>query len=391
MDLSRRGIEAFPLDVPPSTAWLILSNNMITRVPSEVRALERIERLALNDNSIAEVEEGLGELSRLSWIDMTRNNLKTLPRSLFFRRLVGLGLSENEFEEVPECVFNFKALRKFGFFANKVRFVSPRIQNLQNLVKLDLSNNLIEELPDEICLLKSLTWLNISSNKLKRLPPQFGDLENLEELGLGNNALQSIPRLHKMKALRVFSAFNNEIEDFEICSESLWKADLSNNKLRRFPKSLLKSPALHTLSLRNNQIEEICLERVLCSNLRSIDLRSNRLKSIPLKFLRSVESCQALLLEGNNFTPAKDVFPQIPTLQSVCLSLCPRMFPEKTEAWNVCDTCGRLFANEPIRMYFLASLEPEEKFCLEEEVCTSRCYLNSIKAKTGEDLFCSRI
>lgn len=394
LDLSRRRIENIPFsDIPANTAWLILSNNVIRRIPREIEKFRKVERLALNDNSISEVSESLQVLSRLSWVDMTRNRLKTLPSGLAFTHLVGLGLSENEFEEIPECVYNFQALRKFGFFANKIRFVSPRIQNLRNLVKLDLSNNLIEELPDEICTLRSLAWLNISNNKLKRLPKNFGELVNLEELGLGNNCLEHLPSLSNMKRLKVLSAFGNELREFAIESQSVRKVDLSGNRLECFPTCLLRVPTLHTVSLKNNAIEKIAMRSAERSNLRSVDIRFNKLKSLPLKFLKSIEGCQALLLEGNDFTIKKDVFPDIPSLQSICLG---KYINTDIKAENsvrsksVCDCCGRFFVSEPIKMYFLASLEHEDKFCLEEEVCTNRCYVDSIKIKSCRSIFCSR-
>lgn len=393
-DLSRRGIVRVPFaEIPATTAWLVLSNNLIRQIPREIEGLAKIERLAINDNSIAEISDGFAALSRLSWVDMTRNNLKTLPANLVFPRLVGLGLSENEFEEVPDCIFSFTALRKFGFFANRIRFVSPKIQNLQSLVKLDLSNNVLESLPDELCALRSLTWLNVSNNRLKALPARLGDLVNLEELGLGNNNLASLPCLDAMTRLRVLSAFNNEIATFAAGAGALRKVDLSNNRIARFPNSLLKIPNLHTLSLKNNLVARISVKKVQKSNLRSIDLRFNKIDAIPLKFLRSIERCQALLLDGNDFAVKKDFFPAVPSLQSICLSRYANSAAGACEIGprNVCDCCARVFVNAPIKMYFLASLEPHEKFCLEEDVCSSACYLNSIKIKSARDAFCNRI
>lgn len=396
LDLSRRRMGVFPMqEIPLQTAWLVLSNNQISRVPDEIKRLQMIERLALNDNSISEVEEGFGQLSKLTWVDMTRNNLKGLPSNLYFNKLVGLGLSENDFEEIPQCVFNFKSLKKFGFFSNRIKFISPKIENLRNLVKLDLSNNLIEELPDEICCLNNLSWLNLSNNKLKKLPSNFGMLVNLEELGLGNNSLEEIPDMSNIKRLRIFSAFNNKIKSFDIKSSSIRKIDLSNNQIKKFPECLLKIRNLHTLSLKNNLVQEISTRKIVSSNIRSIDLRFNMLNSIPLKFLKSIENCQVLLLEGNKFSIRKDSFPQIPSLHNICMNNyinSPRKIDRKVENRNsICDSCCRIFVSKSIKMYFLASLDPGEKFCLEEEVCSNKCYLNSIEMKSSGDAFCNLI
>ncbi|KCZ78721.1 hypothetical protein H311_00241, partial [Anncaliia algerae PRA109] len=295
--------------------------------------------------------------------------------------------SENEFEEIPECVFRFLFLRKFGFFYNKIKYISPSIQYLVNLVKLDLSNNCITELPNEICKLRNLTWLNISHNKLRQLPFSFGDLNKLEELGLGKNLLESLPNLNNLSQLRILSLFSNKLTSFEIEAFTIKKIDLSDNLLETFPNCLLNITNLELVNLRNNKIKSINLNNSFNSDLRSIDLSKNQLECIPFKFIKSVEKCGIIYLENNNFKKKEDQFPPIPSLKDICLTnYCNTgsKAEKKVKPKYICDFCYRYFVYTPIIVYYRAFIESGDSFVLQEEICRSRCYLGSVRCKNEE-------
>lgn len=100
-----------------------------------------------------------------------------------------LGLSENEFETIPDCVYKFRNMRKFGFFSNRI----TSTRNLKDIVKVDLSNNKLESLPDQFCLLVNISWLNLSNNRLQHLPLDITRLTKLKKLCLGTNNLTELP------------------------------------------------------------------------------------------------------------------------------------------------------------------------------------------------------
>lgn len=388
LDFSCKGYSEIPFSlITEETTWLVLSYNKIDRIPKEISKVENLERLALNDNYVEEIDPSLADLKNLNWLDLTRNKLSKLPQNLFLFNLLGLGLSENNFEEIPECIFRFIRLRKFGFFYNRIKVISPSIQFLVNLMKLDLSNNSIEELPEEICKLRNLTWLNLSHNKIKRLPNNFGNLTKLEELGLGKNNLEELPNMNDLGQLRILSLFSNKIRNFQIEAFTIKKIDLSNNSLRIFPNCVLNISNLEMVNLKNNKINQILLKNPLSSNLKSIDLSNNLLEFIPFKFIKSIEKCAIINLDNNPFKKPEDIFPQIPSLKELCLSKysntgsrAERMVKPK----YMCDFCYRMFVYIPVCVYYKAFMENGDSFVLKEELCKSRCYLGSVRCKNEE-------
>ncbi|RVD92764.1 leucine-rich repeat-containing protein [Tubulinosema ratisbonensis] len=388
LDLSKKRFTEIPFNIiPKETSWLVLSYNNIEKICDDIKGLRSLERMAINDNKICEISCALNELKKLSWLDLTRNNLKSLPDNLFLINLLGLGLSENEFEEIPQCIFKFLRLKKFGFFYNKIRYISPSIQFLINLVKLDLSNNYIEELPEEICNLRNLTWLNLSHNKIKKLPDCFNKLNKLEELGLGRNCLESLPNLDNLTQLRILSLFGNKLSNFEINSFTIKKIDLSNNLLTLFPNCALKICNLEMLNLKNNKLKKIKLKKPLLTFIKSIDLSNNLLESIPFKFIKSIDKCNIINLENNLFKKKEDFFPPVPSLKEICISKCfslgvkVNVFVKRE---YVCDFCNNVFVHKPILVYYRAYLECGDSFVLKEEICKSRCYLGSVRVKNEE-------
>lgn len=372
VDLSRQRLTNIPfMIISPRVTWLILTDNKITTIPSDIKLLPNLERLSLSDNCINHISENLKELKNLSWLDLTRNSLRSMPTDLNFNRMVGLGLSENLFDEIPDWVYNCRNLRKLGFFSNHIKMISFKINNLVSLTKLDLSNNLLEHLPDEITQLKKLEWINLSNNRLKSLPRLFGNLTNLEELGLGNNELEYLPCIDNLRNLKVFSAFNNRLSNFNISSPSIRRIDLSGNKIRYLPANILQTIYLHNINLKNNLISKIDIKRRQKFYFGNIDLGDNFLEVVPYKFVLSVEHCYQLTLDGNRFKLAEDTISAPPRLKECCLNV---LKGGNDLVWNQCDYCDRFFINTPHKVITPAMLDSGMVFYAEHELCSMKCF-----------------
>jgi leucine-rich repeat protein SHOC2 len=127
LDLSKGNHKTIPGNIPINFTWIILSNNEITEIPSYISELKNLERLSLSDNYINLVSPNFAKLNNLTWLDLTRNNLNSLP-NLRFPKLVGLGLSENQFEEMPECVYNFIDLKNLDSSVIKLSFYHQKFK-----------------------------------------------------------------------------------------------------------------------------------------------------------------------------------------------------------------------------------------------------------------------
>lgn len=391
VDLSKQGLTEIPfVKIKSDVNWLILSDNRIKKIASEIRNLKNLTRLALNDNRIEEIDGNIGECIGLSWMDLTRNKLKDLPPEIgVLTRISGLGLSENEFEAIPECIYRLKNLRKFGFFSNKIRFVSPEIRNLKNLVKLDLSNNKLESIPSEFCTLTNLSWLNLSNNKLKRLPSEINNLKKLEELGLGMNELEELPNMSNLNSLRILPVFKNKLKKIHsslFSLKSIEKLDFSDNEITEFPYFALYNASLRYLNMRNNRIDQIFSTEIVdtLSTITMIDISENKLSYIPFKFFKSFGPHTTIRLGSNPYVKKTPVIPDDQSLLQICFT---KIINEKNKVdpWlnrlfqtrYTCDFCKCNFVVEPCFSYNFTHLDSEHQFVIEKMLCSVRCLRKS--------------
>lgn len=377
LDMSSKGLYNIPDEAyNEDLCWLILSNNKIRVIPEEIGILKKLTRLALNDNRIEKISSAIAGLQMLNWIDLTRNRLRELPMCLHTLPITGLGLSENEFTEIPVCVLRMTSLRKFGFFSNRIRTVSPSIANLVNLVKIDLSNNFINKLPDEFCKLKNLTWLNLSNNCLVELPRKIGDLVNLEELGLGSNKLEYLPDISKLTKLRILPVFKNKLKKVNVTNlKNIEKLDFSDNELTEFPYEVIYLKSLRYLNLKNNKIQSIDLELYgVVSNISLLDLSDNKMKYIPAKFFRIFSNLTTIRVSNNPyaFTSFRNSEFKVIPMNMMAVNKLIAMGNYNGPKY-LCDICNNFFVNEPNYSYSVSGVNEERVFLLRKTKCKITC------------------
>ena len=113
---------------------------------------------------------------------------------------------------------------------------------------------------------------------LVQLPPDIGKLVKLDSLQLSDNRLTSITLSVSMKALKTI--------------------DLSNNKLKTFPKEICSLPHIDAVDMSGNSITSLP-EDVGDLHAIELNMNRNRLNSLPdslskckrLKVLRIEENC----------------------------------------------------------------------------------------------------
>ena len=95
--------------------------------------------------------------------------------------------------EIPSEIGNLTNLTRLYLSNNQLTTLPESIGNLSNLEELELNNNQLTMLPDSIGSISSLKWLYLSNNQLTTLPESIGNLSNLEELDLIYNQLSTLP------------------------------------------------------------------------------------------------------------------------------------------------------------------------------------------------------
>ncbi|XP_074282169.1 receptor-like protein EIX2 isoform X2 [Silene latifolia] len=235
-----------------SLKYLDLSKNMLNgTIPDFIGHLTQIEHLDISSNSLQGTVFGIGNLSKLSYLDMNYNNLNlNLDQNLNWRPSFQLSVFN-----AHSCVINT---------------VFPQwLKNQTWIESLDLSYTRISgELPKWLWNSSYLEQLHLSGNRLTGSLPQH-DGPNLELLDLHNNFLTgTIPKWlgqHPIAAVidlssnllsGTISDGNNASSLFNFDFEfNLWMLDLSDNMLSgeiQFGKPLFPNNQLKVLSLRGN-------------------------------------------------------------------------------------------------------------------------------------------
>jgi hypothetical protein len=152
---------------------LLLNDNKLKTVPSEIERFHSLKTLCLYFNEIESLPKELGNLTTLESVSLFNNELTVLHPDFF--KLVNL--------------------RKLDLASNKLNKIPKEIEQLKNLKWLDLSFNNLEEVPDEISALENLSVLFLDNNRLKKLPEGLGKLKNLETLNVEANSYDTLPKI----------------------------------------------------------------------------------------------------------------------------------------------------------------------------------------------------
>jgi hypothetical protein len=131
----------------------------------------------------------------------------------------------------------------------------------ETLEILDLSDNQLSELPDSISELKNLKIIFFERNKFTEFPVILKELPLLNMIGFKSNHIKTVPE----------NAFPPMLK---------WLI-LTNNEIKKIPKSIGDCLHLQKCTIAGNQIEELPSEMSNCVNLELLRISANNLKSIP--------------------------------------------------------------------------------------------------------------
>ncbi|KPM12045.1 toll-like protein [Sarcoptes scabiei] len=235
--------------------------------------------------------------SAIENLDLSQNNIKSLPNDLFcpFLNLQTLNLSNNALAN----------LTSFGL-------IDPATGRLclQELYDLDLSNNRLESVPETsgVAALKNLQNLNLSYNKIIEITElTFSALRKLSILDLSNNNLRSLP--------------NRTFRD----SDELKELNLAKNNLIRIPSGLFQGLSkLQVLNMADNQIVSGSIGGETFADLIRVivmNFSGNKLRQLSASAFQNQYSLQVLLLENNDLeTIEEGTFATLYNLHTLKLS-----------------------------------------------------------------------
>ncbi|KAG8586033.1 hypothetical protein GDO81_005216 [Engystomops pustulosus] len=196
LNLSARKLKEFPRTSGnhdlSDTVQADFSKNRLTEVPVEVCNFISLEALTLYQNCIKVIPDTLANLQMLTYLNISRNQLSSLPACICGLPLKVLIASNNKLGFLPEEIGQLQQLMELDISCNEITSLPPQIGLLKSLRELNVRRNYLKILPQEIVDLP-LVKLDFSCNKILILPLCFRKMVQLQVLVLENNPLQSPP------------------------------------------------------------------------------------------------------------------------------------------------------------------------------------------------------
>lgn len=203
----------------PRLESLTLDDNQIRNIPPIGVLSSSLRLLSMVNNKLTELPNSIGELGKLTHLNLRGNNLKTLPDEIWFcsslsvinvssnllylfpipkspeanmsQSLMELYLGDNRLhDDSLDAIQYLVNLEILNLSYNSYYEIGSSMKELVNLKELYLSGNQLMSLPDEIDKMRNLKILFVNSNKLATLPAELGKINVLTELDASDNNLR---------------------------------------------------------------------------------------------------------------------------------------------------------------------------------------------------------
>ncbi|GAA0166535.1 scaffold/adaptor protein [Lithospermum erythrorhizon] len=244
-------LKTFPdgvLDLDRSVRTLDLTHNKIADIPMEISKLVNLQRMILANNLIDRLPSNMGKLQSLKILTLDIFSSQQRPLMPLFISLVLTNV-------LPMCsVGQLVKLERLSISGNALINLPETLGSLRNfsswmyLVILLNTSDMVSH---------SLVLLNISNNKLKFLPESVGSCFSLEELQANDNSLEELPAsICSLVHLKSLCLNNNNVKQ-----NCIHKVSQTHRKCTDSVKFLI-------IQMPSNILRE-------CRSLQNIDLHDN--------------------------------------------------------------------------------------------------------------------
>jgi Leucine-rich repeat (LRR) protein len=309
LDVSHNNLQELPRNIGMCAFLeaLLVRDNRLSEFPQSAKQMKTLTHLDAAGNSFDTVPEMLTYTPNIKILDLSRNNIKSLYRTVDDVTSAGFSdaLSMGKRAKTKKKAEDFDGRRLRYLIDTKVMDrVSAKLRSenrskqvgalfqLYHLEKLNLASNHVSLLPGTVARFSMLKELNMSHNELHSVPPDIGDLRRLRRMDLSHNDLYGIPM--EVGKLQKVSYMN-----------------VSFNKLLELPNEIGNMTSLAELNFESNQLVflpvtlealETCLTRLNADGNRILDPPAEILyqgrDSVFTYFrrVRNGQKCRALVL-----------------------------------------------------------------------------------------------
>ncbi|RCH80622.1 hypothetical protein CU098_003214, partial [Rhizopus stolonifer] len=200
LDISRNRLTRLPDQIRHLTHLRILNvtSNQLTHIPPELYALQDLQVLILSQNKIQSIPEDMPRLlPNLVTFRIAANLIEKLPSRLdYWQHMrhfqLGSVYGGNRLVQLPDSITDMSLLEELDVSYNQLRSL-PHDLAIQSLQFLNVSNNQLDFIPKSITQCQQLKSLNVSKNHLTTLPADLVSLSQLELLDISENLLCIMP------------------------------------------------------------------------------------------------------------------------------------------------------------------------------------------------------
>tara|TARA_B110000305_G_C19424439_1_gene632767 strand:- start:94 stop:1722 length:1629 start_codon:yes stop_codon:yes gene_type:complete len=259
-----------------------LHSNRLNEIPVEIGLNENLQLLNLKNNGITQLPKELRSCKKLSYLNCSNNKLSDLAPIANLEQLEILKLSANKLNSFPSCK-SYSTLLGLYLDGNELTELDKNAGRFVNLKILDLSFNQLKDI-SVLGSLAPLERLMLMENQIETVYFDAINWQKLRFLSLNGNGLKSIDKNIEMAtSLEVVELRDNQLTDIDFCSQwtNLYRIDLGENELTKFPKSLLKLDQIRKIDIGYNSIKKIPKEVFELKAIEQLEFQDCGIAKLP--------------------------------------------------------------------------------------------------------------
>jgi hypothetical protein len=185
-------LTAFPLEIlslADSLEILDLSNNQLTTLPAEIAQLTKLKILFASNNQFVTLPEVLGQCPNLEMVGFKSNQINQVPAASLPIKLRWLILTDNRLEVLPDSLGERPRLQKLALAGNCLTALPQTMSQCHNLELVRISANRLTECPEQLFGLPKLAWFAFSGNPFSQANVS---IDNVPQLASSSYTLQNV-------------------------------------------------------------------------------------------------------------------------------------------------------------------------------------------------------
>ncbi|XP_015224589.1 PREDICTED: leucine-rich repeat-containing protein 40, partial [Cyprinodon variegatus] len=278
------------------------SNNRLTDVPASLSGMRSLEQLYLRHNKLRRLPRV--PAPALKELFAGNNQIEQLEAEQLacLTAVSQLELRDNKIRKLPEEIPPLLPLTRLDLTNNDISSLPASLSLLPNLKVLLLEGNPLRGIRRELLAKGTSDLLKYLRGRIKEEPE--GAAEGPTALTLPSEALVNLQKVQTLKTLEFSNKQAAEVPEqvFDAAAhQAIITADFSRNQLTSFPSGLLQfQSSLSDLSLAFNRLT--CCSPHICSFtlLAHLDLRNNQLTDLPCE-MKTLPKLRSVILNYNRY------------------------------------------------------------------------------------------